>query len=108
MHYVNHPDATTQPARVRNCNAPGLRTYRQVAEILTEREGKPISTAEVGEICRTAERKIARALLRDPEAMRLFGSRPTHGQVISPSRGTTVPDGSAYGEHSEQLIRSQS
>lgn len=55
----------------------GIRTYRQIAQILVAREGASITPARVAQICRRAERKVARALLLDPDVrahMRLSDS----------------------------------
>lgn len=41
-------------------------TYRQIAQILTEEEGRSISRAEVRELCQLAESKIAHVLMTDP------------------------------------------
>jgi hypothetical protein len=42
-----------------------VRTYRQIAEMLAKREGKPISPDRVAHICRAAELKIIDALRAD-------------------------------------------
>lgn len=47
-------------------NAFAVRTYRQIAEVLQEREGKPISEDRVAHICRSAELKIIDAIRADP------------------------------------------
>lgn len=47
-------------------STPVARSYQEIAEVLTEREGKQISPAEVRELCRAAERKLADAVRADP------------------------------------------
>ena len=47
-------------------NGLAVRTYRQIAEVLKEREGKPISADRVAHICRSAELKIIDVLRADP------------------------------------------
>jgi len=42
------------------------RSYRQIAQILAEREGVSITPSVVKAICRAAERKLAQALGYDP------------------------------------------
>lgn len=43
-----------------------LRTYKQIAAILVQRGSVPITSTRVAQICRSAERKLARALAGDP------------------------------------------
>jgi len=43
-----------------------LRTYRQIAQILSERQGTAMTQARVGRMCRAAEMKITRRLRADP------------------------------------------
>lgn len=47
-------------------NGFAVRTYRQIAEVLEERDGRPISEDRVAHICRSAELKIIEALSADP------------------------------------------
>ncbi len=42
-----------------------VRSYSEIAAILTEREGVDISPQQVKQFCRRAERNLARALLAD-------------------------------------------
>lgn len=67
MYSLNH----TRPSKVhlqrRGLATPTLRTYRQIATILTAREMEPISPARVELLCRRAETKIVKALLANPE-----------------------------------------
>ena len=44
-----------------------VRTYQQIARILSQRDGTATTQALVGQICRAAERKLASALLADPD-----------------------------------------
>jgi hypothetical protein len=46
--------------------APAVRSYRQIARILAERDGTAITHAMVRRMCQAAERAIARALLANP------------------------------------------
>lgn len=59
----------------RGCSVRPVRTYREIAAILGERRGAPISPARVRRVCRTAEAKVVRGLLADPELSRLMRSR---------------------------------
>jgi len=56
----------TRSARKRGLTAPAVRSYRQIAAILSERGGAPICPAHVRRLCRAAEGKLALALLSDP------------------------------------------
>ena len=60
-----HDTASNQHTDIHR-KAPAVRSYREIARILAEREGASISPAEVGQMCRTAERKIADASRTDP------------------------------------------
>jgi hypothetical protein len=44
-----------------------VRSYRQITEILAQRQRLALTPARVGHLCRTAEMKIAMGLLADPE-----------------------------------------
>ena len=46
--------------------ALAVRSYRQIARVLSERDGTATTAALVGRMCRAAERKIARIVLADP------------------------------------------
>ena len=52
-------------------NGIAVRTYRQIADVLEERDGKPITADRVAHICRSAEIKIINALSAD----HVFGKR---------------------------------
>ena len=43
-----------------------VRTYRQIAAVLEERDGRPISADRVAHICKKAEMKLTHALRADP------------------------------------------
>ena len=47
-----------------------MRTYREIADILAEREGTPTSPQSVAQICRMAEMKILHALLVADQVIR--------------------------------------
>jgi hypothetical protein len=71
-----------EDARGRGPTAPAVRTYRQISAILARREGRPpICPARVRQLCLAAERKLARALLRDP-AFREWVSPSTVGPRV--------------------------
>ncbi len=64
MHRFNdakHDQHTSGHRRV-----PVARSYSEIARILAEREGAPISPAEVEHQFRNAERKLAHATRADP------------------------------------------
>ena len=65
---------TSRPSRERGSGP--LRTYRQIAAILTEREGAPVDAELVSRVCRAAEKKLARALLVDPVLGGWFDPEP--------------------------------
>jgi len=52
---------------IQSSNVGARRTYVEIASILAEREGSPISSERVRQICQEAHTKIARALLADAE-----------------------------------------
>jgi hypothetical protein len=54
---------------------PSLRSYGEIAAILTDRDGSNVSEEQVRQICGAAERKIARALWNDPVVWMLLTSR---------------------------------
>lgn len=57
-----------------------VRTYRQIAAVLEEREGTPISEDRVAHICKKAEMKLIDALHDDPVLGKRYGlhrSRPS-------------------------------
>ena len=60
-----HDTASNQHMGIHH-RAPVARSYSEIAEILAEREGATISSAEVEQMCRTAESKIAHATRADP------------------------------------------
>jgi hypothetical protein len=70
MHTVHSTRARPQPFGFHPLQIPALRTYAEIAAVLTERERIPISAADVEHQCRRAEAKVAEALRTDP------GSRP--------------------------------
>jgi len=43
-----------------------LRSYREIAAILSEQSGTTISAESVGKLCATAERRLAKGLRSDP------------------------------------------
>ena len=64
--YRMNDSSSSQHAREPCLKMSAVRTYRQIAKVLTEREGAPISPSRVRRMCLAAERKLARALLADP------------------------------------------
>ena len=64
--YRWHDPASSQPRPEPRPKTPALRSYRQIARILAERDGTAITQALVRRMCQAAERTIARALLADP------------------------------------------
>ena len=80
---------------------PEVRSYQEIARILAEREGASISSAEVEQMCRTAERKIAHATRTDPVIDHWLASvHHAHGRS-SPGVTDAVRHGSSeeYGYH---------
>lgn len=43
-----------------------VRSYREIARVLAEREGIALTQARVGQLCRSAELKLVRILMADP------------------------------------------
>jgi hypothetical protein len=66
MHRLSDAASDEHTPEPRSPRTAAVLTYRQIAEILAEREGTPIDLARVKEICRTAERKLVHAMLADP------------------------------------------
>lgn len=66
MHDFNNSIGTSSRVH-QECeiNRP-IRSYREIALVLTQRDGVPISPMQVRRTCLRAERKLARALLTDP------------------------------------------
>lgn len=58
-----HANALFDPSHGHTFEIPVLRTYQEIAIILTERDQEPISPARVEHLCRGAEAKIAEAML---------------------------------------------
>ncbi len=57
-----------------------LRTYREIARILSERTGIAMTRAHVAKMCRAAEEKFTLAFLTDPVLRRsLIGRVATRG-----------------------------
>ena len=85
MHRFYDLDKTTQYPHERKLAISTIRTYRQIAAILTKREGLPISSVHVKQMCRMAERKFARALLADHVIRTQLQSGKSQGyQAIQP------------------------
>jgi hypothetical protein len=64
MHTFHHPDAVNHRRDDRGGDTGHVcHTYREIATILTERDGTRVSPDQVEQICRTAEEKLAHALL---------------------------------------------
>lgn len=59
-------ECTVSSGDVSGRQAPAARTYPQIAAILSERSGRPVSPASVRCICRSAETKLVRGCLADP------------------------------------------
>lgn len=66
MHRLNDAASNQHNPEPRSPGTAFVRTYRQIAELLAEREGAPIDLARVKQICRTAESKLVHAMLADP------------------------------------------
>ncbi len=58
----------------RQPHTSGVMSYRQIAEVLEELEGEPISADRVAHICREAEWKIVDAVEADPMLGKRFRS----------------------------------
>jgi hypothetical protein len=85
MSRLNAP-ATSPPTIEERLGVPAVRTYRQIARILTEREGAAINQALVGRMCRAAEMKLAGLLLADPvirERLAPSAAQALHGKANS-------------------------
>lgn len=67
MYRSNHT-ASSPFRREDGLGIPPVRSCRQVARILSTRLGKTIRPGRVARVCRQAELKIIRALLRDSVA----------------------------------------
>jgi RNase P subunit RPR2 len=64
MHRRN--DTASSQHTSEQLNTPVARSYQEIAEVLSEREGRQISPEEVRELCRGAERKLTDAARADP------------------------------------------
>ncbi len=64
LHKAELPTSNSDCEHCRSSAA--VRSYQQIAAILTERQGRPISARRVMLLCGSAERKIVRALLAGP------------------------------------------
>lgn len=65
MHRFNDT-ASSEDVRVYEPKTHAVRSYEQIAQILAKRSGMRLTPARVAYTCRTAEQKIAQALLSDP------------------------------------------
>jgi hypothetical protein len=74
--------ASNQPTAEYDPTTPAIRSYREIARILAERDGTAITQALVGRMCRAAEMKLASALLADPEVHARL--RPSAARPIAP------------------------
>jgi hypothetical protein len=63
MHTPHRPDAVNDRRDDRGPADQLCLTYRQIATILTARDGTRVSPDQVERMCRTAEAKLARGLL---------------------------------------------
>lgn len=75
--------ACEAPPRGEHHQFPAIRSFEEIAQILTQREGTDISPADVGRICRDAERKLGGAL-RDEPAIRRWLARPRFNGPVVP------------------------
>ena len=75
MPQLQDADQVVRPIHDRRPTTRGFRTYRQIADILSERQNMPINPASVKQMCRIAETKLARALLADPVLREWMGPR---------------------------------
>ncbi len=65
MHAFHNPDAVNDHRDDRGQTGRESHTFREIATILTNRDGRRVSPDQVEQICRMAEAKLAHALLED-------------------------------------------
>jgi len=71
---------------------PSLRSYGEIAAILSDRDGSSISEECVRQICGAAEKKIARALWNDPVVRMLLTRRCPSQSLVDAKTGQDRAD----------------
>ena len=89
MERLNDPSIARHACGHRHTTA-AVRSYRQIAAILVERDGISISPKRVKKICGAAERKFARGLLADPVIREELQASAAHTHQAMPSRDTSM------------------
>lgn len=69
---------SSQSTTLRSPRPPAIRTYRQIAEILSERWGTPVGPEHAMRMCQAAERKFVLTLLTDPVFHEWLGPIANH------------------------------
>lgn len=66
MRHIINGSRGFSPAPGHGPTPPAVRTFRQIAQIIEEREGRSMTPTEVAKLCRSAEAKFAGAIHSDP------------------------------------------
>lgn len=80
-------DTLIDDATCEHHQLPAIRSFKEIARILTQREDTEIRPTDVGRICHDAERKLGRALWDEPAIGRWLASPRFKGAVVSCEAG---------------------
>ena len=99
--------ATEQHTPEHYRETPAVRTYQQIAQILAERDGTPVSPALVEDVCQAAEMRILQALIADPVLRELLrADAATADHATRPAKQSSMhssDDTAAFREYAASL-----